>query len=108
YAIETASFAGISRKPFEERRALERLKGGALAGERVVEMRPHVGEIIVEEDGGGPGVVGRMRAQEPPERREREVPACRLGHDTQRRERTQQPIETIRDKPARCGNRGVV
>ena len=108
HAIEAAGLAGIAREPFEERRALERLEGGALAGESVVEMRPHVGKIVVEEDCRGAGVVRRMRAEQPTERREREVPARRLGHDTQRRERAQQPIEAIGDKAAPRGNRSVV
>jgi hypothetical protein len=92
------------RQPLEERSALERLESGELAGECVVEMRPHVGEIVVEEDRRGPGVVGGMGAQEPPERREGKAPARRLRHQAQRGERAQQPVDAVGNETARRGN----
>ena len=108
HAIEAAGLVRMLREPIEERGALERFERGALAGERVVEMRPHVGEIVVEKDCRRPGVVGRMGTEQPPERREHKAPACRLGHDPQRRERAQQPIDAIGNETARRGDRGVV
>jgi hypothetical protein len=108
HAIEAAGFVRMLREPLEEWCALERLEGGALAGERFVEMHPHVGEIIIEEDRRRPGIVRRMGAQQPPERREPKAPARRLGHDSQRGERAQEPVDAIGNEPARRGNRRVV
>ncbi len=95
-------------QPVEERLALERLEAGALTGERVVEVHPHVGKIIVEEDRGGAGVAGRVRAEQPPERREREAPVRRLRHDPDRRERAQEPIDAIGIETARACDGGSI
>ncbi len=108
HAIEAAGFVRMLRQPLEERSALEHLEGGALAGERIVEMRPHVGEIVVEKNRRGPGVMGGMGTQEAPERREGKAPARRLGDQPQRGERAQQPVDAIGNEPARGGNCRVV
>jgi hypothetical protein len=108
HAIEAAGLVRMLREPIEERGALERFEGGALIDERVIEMRPHVGEIVVEEHRRRSGVVGRMGTEQPPKRREHEAPAGRLGHDPKRRERAQQPIDAVGNEAARRGNRGVV
>ena len=108
HAIEAARFVRMLRQPVEERSALEHLERGALAGECVVEMRPHLGEIVVEEDRRRPGVMRGVGTQEPPERRERKAPARRLRHQTQRGERAQQPVDAIGNETARGGNCRVV
>ncbi len=108
HAIEAPGFVRMVGEPSEERPTLERLEGGAVAGERVIEMHPHVGEVVVEEDRRGPGAVRRVRTEQAPERRQREAPARRLGHDPDGRERAQQPVDAIRNETARRGDGGVV
>ena len=108
HPVEALGLIGMRAEPVEERLALERLETRDVAGKRIVEVHPHVGEVVVEIGRRGRHRVGRARAEQAAERREHEAAAGGLADDADGRERAQQPVDPVRDETARGRDRRMI